>query len=174
MPILSVRWAIILRVHQRPMTSKSQLESKIQELEEELQSFKQQLNNYKDHPTIQEASVGDTLEDGCIVLQKYDGLVLLVAPKSTDVYATWNKGFSEVFLKLEEEGFNPSQFFIPTKEQLNLAYKTIPQHFVSTSYWSSTEVSATSACFQDFSNGDIRSNSETSTFCVRAFRCVTY
>jgi hypothetical protein len=156
------------------MTSKFQLESKIQELEEELQQFKQQLNNYKDHPTIQEASVGDVLEDGCIVLQKSGGLALLVAPKSTDVYCSWSKEFPEVFNKLEEEGFNPSQFFIPTKEQLNLAYKTIPHHFASPLYWSSTEITATFACGQNFGNGFIRGSSKTSTFCVRAFRCVTY
>ena len=63
------------------MTSKSQLQTKIQELEEDLSSFKQQLNNYKDHPTIQGAKIGDVLEDGCIVLQKSNGLALLVAPK---------------------------------------------------------------------------------------------
>jgi hypothetical protein len=156
------------------MTTKSQLQTKIQELEAELQSFKQQLNNYKDHPTIQEASVGDVLEDGCIVLKKENGLALLVAPKSTEVYATWSKEFPEVFKKLEESRFNPSQFFIPTKEQLNLAYKTIPQHFASTLYWSSTEITATFACFQNFTNGNVCCNIKTFTYCVRAFRCVTY
>jgi hypothetical protein len=156
------------------MTTKSQLQTKIQELESELQEFKQQLNNYKDHPTIQEASVGDVLEDGCIVLKKENGLALLVAPESTDVYAAWSKEFPEVFKKLEEEGFNPSQFFIPTKEQLNLAWETIPQHFSSASYWSSTERSATNACIQNFNNGLFSRGSKAFTCCVRAFRCVTY
>jgi hypothetical protein len=156
------------------MTTKTQLQSKIQELESELQSFKQQLNNYKDQPTIQTAQVGDVLEDGCIVLQKSNGLALLVAPASTEVYCSWSKEFPEVFKKLEEQGFNPSQFFIPTKEQLNLAYKTIPQHFATPIYWSSTEFNATNACLQIFGDGNLRSFSKTSTFCVRAFRCVTY
>jgi hypothetical protein len=155
------------------MTTKSQLQTKIQELESELQEFKQQLNNYKEFPTIQEAQVGDVLEDGCIVLQKSNGVALLVAPKSTDVRAAWSKKFPEVFMKLEEEGFNPSQFFIPTKEQLNLAYKTIPQHFSSAFYWSSTEITATNACIQLF-NGSFISFSKTLAICVRAFRCVTY
>jgi hypothetical protein len=136
-------------------------------------TFKQQLNNYKE-VTIKTAKVGDVLQDGCIVLKKENGLALLVAPKSTDVYAEWSKEFTQVFNKLEEQGFNPSQFFIPTKEQLNLAYKTIPQHFASTFYWSSTEFSATNACLQFFGDGGIGSNSKTSAFCVRAFRCVTY
>jgi hypothetical protein len=156
------------------MTSKSQLQTKIQELESELQEFKQQLNSYKDHPTIQGAKIGDVLEDGCIVLKKENGVALLVAPKSTDVDAAWSKDFPEVFKKLEEEGFNPSQFFIPTKEQLNLAYKTIPQHFASTFYWSSTEINATNACLQLLTNGSFLSFSKTNANCVRAFRCVTY
>ena len=156
------------------MTSKSQLQTKIQELETELQSFKQQLNNYKEFPTIQEAKIGDVLEDGCIVLKKENGLALLVAPEWTDVCAAWSKEFPEVFKKLEEQGFNPSQFFIPTKEQLNLAYKTIPQHFASTLYWSSTEITATNACSQLFDTGDIPSFSKPLSNCVRAFRCVTY
>jgi hypothetical protein len=156
------------------MTTKTQLQSKIQELESELQQFKQQLSNYKDHPTIQEASVGDVLEDGCIVLQKSNGLALLVAPQSTEVRTPWSREFPEVFKKLEEEGFNPSQFFIPTKEQHNLAWKTIPQHFARAFYWSSTEVNATNACLQNFSNGRIINGNKTFTRCVRAFRCVMY
>jgi hypothetical protein len=155
------------------MTSKTQLQTKIQELENELHSFKQQLNNYKE-VTIETAKVGDVLEDGCIVLKKENGLALLVAPKSTDVYCYWSKEFPEAFNKLEEQGFNPSQFFIPTKEQLNLAWKTIPQHFASPLYWSSTEFNATSACRQRFINGLIFSSSKTFASCVRAFRCMTY
>jgi hypothetical protein len=156
------------------MTTKTQLQTKIQELESELQSFKQQLNNYKDQPTIQTAQVGDVLEDGCIVLQKSNGLALLVAPASTEVYCSWSKEFTQAFNKLEEEGFNPSQFFIPTKEQLNLAYQNIKNHFASAFYWSSTEFNATCACFQNFNTGNISSLSKTYTNCVRAFRCVTY
>lgn len=156
------------------MTTKTQLQSKIQELEEELSSFKQQLNNYKEHPTIQEASVGDVLEDGCIVIKKENGVALLVAPKSTDVRASWSKEFPEVFESLKEHGFNPSQFFIPTREQLNLAYQNIKNHFASAYYWSSSEISATFACNQGFSSGLFNSNSKTTTNCVRAFRCVTF
>jgi hypothetical protein len=160
-------------IHRNIMTSKNQLQSKIQELEAELQEFKQQLNTYKEI-TIENASLGDVLDDGSIVLQKSNGLALLVAPKSTEVRATWSKEFPEVFEKLKEQGFNPSQFFIPTKEQLNLAYKTIPQHFAASNYWSSTEVSATNACRQRFSSGNIHSSSKTRSYLVRPFRCVTY
>jgi hypothetical protein len=136
------------------MTTKTQLQSKIQELEAELQSFKQQLNTYKEI-TIENASVGDVLDDGSIVLQKSNGLALLVAPQSTEVKATWSKEFPEVFQKLKEQGFNPSQWFIPTKEQLQLAYKTIPNEFSGACYWSSTEYNATFACIQGFNGGSI-------------------
>ena len=156
------------------MATKTQLQTKIQELESELQEFKQQLNNYKETPTIETAKVGDVLEDGCIVLKKENGLALLVAPKSTEVYDTWSKEFSTVFKKLEKQGFNPSQFFIPTMDQLNLAYKTIPQHFASNIYWSSTEFNATGAYYQGFSGGSIFSFRKTAACSVRAFRCVTY
>jgi hypothetical protein len=104
------------------------------------------LNTYTEI-TIENASVGDTLEDGSIVLQKSNGLALLVAPSSTEVEATWSKEFSEVFQKLKEQGFNPSQWFVPTEEQLQLAYNTIRGEFSATLYWSSTEFNATYACF---------------------------
>jgi hypothetical protein len=155
------------------MTSKNQLQSKIQELEAELQSFKQQLNTYTEI-TIENASVGDTLEDGSIVLQKSNGLALLVAPSSTEVEATWSKEFSEVFQKLKEQGFNSSQWFVPTEEQLQLAYNTIRGEFSATFYWSSTEFSATNACYVGYNSGLAGFTSKPTTLCVRAFRCVTY
>ena len=155
------------------MTSKTQLQSKIQELEAELQEFKQQLGSYKEI-TIENASVGDVLEDGSIVLQKSNGLALLVAPRSTEVEATWSKEFAEVFQKLKEQGFNPSQWFVPTKEQLQLAYKTIRDEFSAAYYWSSTEFNATLACCVSFNCGSAIICTKSFTFCVRAFRCVTY
>jgi hypothetical protein len=155
------------------MTTKTQLQSKIQELEVELQEFKQQLGSYKETPTIQEASVGDVLEDGSIVLQKSNGLALLVAPKSTEVVATWSKEFAEVFQKLKEQGFNPSQWFVPTQEQLAIAYNTIRDEFSAACYWSSTECNATYACFQCSIIG-FDTISKTYSYRVRAFRCVTY
>jgi hypothetical protein len=155
------------------MTSIRQLQTKIEELESELQSFKQQLNNHK-VPTLAEASVGDTLVDGSIVLQKSNGLALLVAPKSTDVKVSWSKEFSEVFYNLKNQGFNRSQWFIPTIDQLQLAYQLIPQEFSSTFYWSSTEVSSTGACLLYFHTGTIGTSTKSRSFCVRAFRCVTY
>jgi hypothetical protein len=155
------------------MTTKTQLQNKIQELEAELQQFKQQLNNYKEHPTIQEANVGDVLEDGSIVVQKENGLALLVAPESTEVCCAWSKEFPEVFKKLKEEGFNPSQWFIPTAEQLKLAYENV-DNFSAAGYWSSTEINATSAYNVRYNNGTAYHFNTVFACCVRAFRCVTY
>ena len=155
------------------MTSNTQLQNKIQELEAELKTFKEQLNNYKEI-TIETAVPGDVLEDGSIVLKKENGLALLVAPESTEVVCPWSKAFPEVFDKLTEQGFNPSQWFVPTKEQLQLAYLSISNHFDAANYWSSTEVSSTNACIQNFANGSVLSLNKTFSSRVRAFRCVTY
>ncbi len=155
------------------MTSKNQLQSKIQELEAELQEFKQQLNTHKE-TTIENASVGDVLKDGSIVLQNSNGLALLVSPASTEVKCEWTPEFPEVFQKLQEQGFIPSHWFVPTQEQLLLADKTIPEHFSSTYYWSSTECNAATACYVSFSLGYASNRNKTDTYCVRAFRCVSY
>jgi hypothetical protein len=155
------------------MLTKTQLQTEVQNLETKLQEFREQLNQCKE-VTIETASVGDILEDGSIVLQKENGLALLVAPKSTEVKASWSKEFSEVFQALKSQGFNPSQWSVPTQEQLILAYRNVPNEFSSTRYWSSTENSATCACYVYFNNGCAYINFKTNTYCVRAFRCVTY
>lgn len=155
------------------MLTKTQLQTEVQNLEARLKEFREQLNNCKE-VTIETASVGDTLEDGSIVLKKSDGLALLVAPESTEVEATWSKEFLEVFQKLKEQGFNPSQWFVPTKEQLQLAYEIIPDKFSSANYWSSAEYNATFACGVSFNNGSSFNCSKAFVYCVRAFRCVTY
>ena len=155
------------------MTTKTQLQNKIQELEAELQSFKTQLSNYQEL-TLENAEPGDVLNDGTVVISKFNGLALLASPKETEVTCTWSSTFPEVYQKLQEKGFNPSQWFIPTIEQLKLAYSVASQDFASCVYWSSTEVSSTNACGLDFFNGGVVSYSKAITLCVRAFRCVTY
>ena len=156
------------------MTSKTELKSKIQELEKELKTFKEQLNNYKE-VTLETAVPGDTLEDGSIVLKKENGLALLVAPESTEVSCEWSKEFPEVFDKLKENGFNPSQWFIPTQEQLTLAYNSISNHLSDTFYWSSTEIDSKTAYTVPYNNSNNAFfYSKTFRYYVRAFRCVTY
>ena len=155
------------------MLTKAQLQAEVQNLKTKLQEFQEQLNECKE-VTIETASVGDTLEDGSIVLQKSNGLALLVAPKSTEVKATWSKEFSEVFQALKSQGFNPSQWSVPTKEQLQLACRNVPNEFSSAIYWSSTERNATIACGVNFDSGNSFGSDKTVVHCVRAFRFVTY
>ena len=155
------------------MTSNTQLQNKIQELEAELKTFKEQLNNYKEI-TIETAVPGDVLEDGSIVLKKENGLALLVAPKSTEVVCQWSETFPEVFDKLQEEGFNPSQWFIPTQEQLILADSFIRLHFSDDMYWSSTEIDSETVWRKDFGTGGLISTFKERSSLARAFRCVTY
>jgi hypothetical protein len=154
------------------MNTKQQLLKSIQETEEQLVKLKEQLN--KKTPTIQDAEVGDVLEDGSIVLKKENGLALLVAPKSTEVNCKWSKEFSEVYDKLYSEGFTPSQWFVPTVEQLKLAFKEIPDEFNKAWYWSSSECNASSACIVVFNNGNQNGSIKSSAYCVRSVRCVSY
>jgi len=157
------------------MTTKTELQQEIATLEAKLQEFKQQLNNYKEI-TIENASPGDVLEDGSIVVKKENGLALLAGPASVEVECRWHKEFPDVFRKLNVQGFISSQWFVPTKEQLNLAYQNpeVRKHFTTTRYWSSTEVSSTFACWQNFFNGAIFSCRKATTSGVRPFRCVVY
>ena len=154
------------------MNNKQQLLQSIQETEEQLVKLKEQLN--KKTPTIQDAEVGDTLEDGSILIKKENGLALLVAPKSTEVICKWSKEFSEVFDKLTEQGFISSQWFIPSVYQLRLAFKVIPNEFNKTWYWSSSEIKASNACIVSFFNDNQISICKSFTNCVRSVRCVSY
>ncbi len=157
------------------MTTKPELQQEIQTLKAKLQEFEQQLNNYKEI-TIENASPGDVLEDGSIVVLKSSGLALLAGPQSVEARCSWSKEFSRVFESLEDNGFNPSQWFVPTKEQLNLAYQNpeVRQYFVPNFYWSSTEVNSTIVYTQTFSCGESRHGIKECLCRVRPFRCVTY
>jgi hypothetical protein len=155
------------------MNTKQQLLQSINETEQQLNKLKQELESHKT-PTIQEASVGDTLEDGSIVLKKENGLALLLAPAFTEVSCTWSKEFSEVFESLKNNGFNPSQWFVPSVEQLRLAYKVIPNEFNKDWYWSSSEFNASRACYVNFGTGYQGCYNLSSTSCVRSVRCVSY
>jgi hypothetical protein len=156
------------------MSINRQLLQSIKDTEEQLVKLKEQLES-EPAPNIQDAEVGDTLGDGSIVLKKGNGLALVVAPKSTEVSCQWSKEFSEVFDRLAELGFIPSQWFVPTVEQLMLAYGVIPGEFNGVWYWSSSEFIGSMACPVCFAGG-VQSSSgiKSNTYNVRAFRCVSY
>jgi hypothetical protein len=168
-----IEFLIKLKNRITKMNNKQQLLQSIKQTENQLNKLKEELNNHKT-PTIQEARVGDTLEDGSIVLKKENGIALLVAPKRTEVQCSWSKEFSEVFDKLQEEGFNPSQWFVPTVQQLQLAYEVMPEEFRSTYYWSSSEINASIACNVYFCSGSQNCFYKSNPYCVRSVRCVVF
>jgi hypothetical protein len=128
--------------------------------------------------TPEEAQPGDKLEDGCIVIERYPKTIfynerlLIAAPQETEVLCEWTPEFKPVFDKLKEHGLNPSDWFIPSVEQLQLAYKNASSPFPGWWYWSSDEASSTNACYVYFNNGTRIAGSKAVTSCVRAFRLV--
>ena len=76
--------------------------------------------------------------------------------------------------KLYAQGFNPSQWFVPTLEQLHLAYETLPNLFASVYYWSSTEGTGKTSWCKNCAVGTIIEGSKVITHGVHAFRCVSY
>jgi hypothetical protein len=154
---------------------KSEIANKIKETEDQLARLRQQLEQ-PEYPTLAEAKLGDKLENQCIVVHKFPDvrMALIAAPQHTERYCEWSEEFSNVFKCLAFLGFNRSQWFIPTVEQLQLAYKNCSESFSASSYWSSTEASSTNSCYVYSSNGIQFSYSKTITYCVRAFSLVSY
>jgi hypothetical protein len=138
--------------------------------------------------------VGTTLPDGSRIICKAGGCAWIVAPCCTQVGSTWAGGqynstqvgnkcciceWPGLNTQLINCGFNPCDWFVPSGGsggQLNNPGYVCRSQWDPTSgrYWSSTEINASYACCQDFSNGSIFFGNKTTTHCVRAFRCVTY
>jgi hypothetical protein len=136
--------------------------------------------------------VGTTLPDGSKIICKAGGTAWIVAPASTQVSMAWAGGqynstlvgdkcciseWSTLQNALIAGGFNPTDWFVPNITQLsNPGYncKTQWDSCSSAYYWSSTETGATYACCVLFNNGNANYLNKANTYCVRAFRCVTY
>jgi len=155
--------------------NKEQIATKIKETEEQLAKLRAELEE-PEYPTLESSKAGDKLKDGCIVVHKFEEtrMALIAAPKHTEVPCQWSKEFSNVFKGLAFLGFNRSQWFSPTVEQLNLAYNNCEGQFSATYYWSSTEASSSFSCPVLFFNGTQFTYSKTNTNCVRAFSLVSY
>ena len=147
-----------------------QLQQEIQATQEKLKKLQEKLESSK--VTIENAPVGAVLPDGCIVVERYKDSILIAAPESTGVKCTWTPEFKDVFTSLKNHGFNPSQWHVPSQEELQLTYKNCKEQFSSAFYWSSTENSSMDAFGVRL--GDGRSNGCLKTYAchVRAFRCV--
>lgn len=73
-------------------------------------------------------------------------------------------------IKLIENGY--SDWYLPSKNELNQMYlhKDIIGGFTSFSYWSSTEVDAGKAWFQNFANGNQITEVKTAGYAIRPIR----
>lgn len=140
------------------------LHQEITKTQQQLQRLQEQLEAAK-AITIETAPVGTVLFDGTVVIARYEDSVLLAAPKSTEVKAEWTPEFKPVFDSLKKEGFIPSQWYVPSPKELQLAYDNCRNQFSSPFYWSST-----SACYVNFNYGIALNTVKTFTSCVRAVR----
>jgi hypothetical protein len=154
--------------------NKQEIAEKIKQTEEQLASLRAELE--EDYPTLESSKAGDKLENGCIVVHKFEDvrMALIAAPKSTEVCCKWNNKFFDAFNALELKGFNPTQWFIPTGEMLTLAYKNCKEHFTFYNYWSSNEVNYAISWGMNFPNGILFNGDNNNKYCVRAFSLVSY
>jgi len=134
--------------------------------------------------------VGTTTRDGAVLICKSGGTGWFVAPSSTQVNSQWAGGQYnstsvgdkccisewsglETALEGATRRIDSTKWFVPSSSQLNnpgYVCRTNWDSFDATNYWSSTEVSSTNACKQNFNNGNINSNNKTNSNRVRAFR----
>jgi hypothetical protein len=142
------------------------------------------------HPSnIGNIALGSTICGGRLFCKNGLGTAFIVAPASTQVGATWNgttntlvgnkpcvSDWSSLNTALINGGLTPTQWFVPSIAQLQSGYacRTFWDSFSYTRYWSSTENNATYACLVLFDGGNSASRNKAGTYCVRAFRCVTY
>jgi hypothetical protein len=122
-------------------------------------------------------NLGDSYEGGFVIC-KASPLRWVVSPYSAEVGRTWY---------LRNDANTRAQavsgctgWFVPTISQLQnpgylcRSFWGPSPCYSSTTYWSSTEFIASHACSVLFINGNAFNNGKTTTYCVRAFRCVTY
>ena len=141
-----------------------------------------------------------TLPDGSRIICKDGGTAWIVAPETTQVSEFWgnytacgaidnspagvsvhsditNQNFPVLYNKLISCGFNPTDWFVPCLQLLqNPGYvcRTNWDSFSAACYWSSTEFNATDAYNVFYNTGGVDCGNKACSFCVRAFRCVTY
>jgi hypothetical protein len=125
-----------------------------------------------------------------VIICRAGGTAWIIAPSSTQVGQTWNNSTTTLVgnkccvcdwptlcTQMISCGFTPADWFVPSCGQLqNPGYvcRTQWDTFAAIYWWSSTEVNATNACPVFFNSGLTGNCGKTFTFCVRAFRCVTY
>jgi hypothetical protein len=110
------------------------------------------------------------------IICKNGGIAWLVAPISTEVSRTWYCREDAVTRAIAVTSVTTG-WFVPCIGQLqNPGYlcRSYWDSYSSTFYWSSTSFSSSCACRMSFNSGGTFNGSNPCTYCVRAFRCVTY
>jgi hypothetical protein len=139
---------------------------------------------------ITSCPAGTILPDGSALICKAGGTAWIVAPFCTQVGSSWNNSTTTLVgskccvcdwptlcTQMISCGFTPADWFVPCYQLLqNPGYvcRTQWDSFSAAAYWSSTELTATTAREVFFLNGNATTLNKTDTRCVRAFRCVTY
>ena len=122
-------------------------------------------------------NVGDSYGGGFLIC-KASPLRWVVSPRSAEVSRTWYLRNDANTTAQSVSGC--TGWFVPTMSQLQnpgylcRSFWGPSPCYSSTRYWSSSEFNATNACVVYFNNGLPTTYSKTGTYCVRAFRCVTY
>jgi hypothetical protein len=116
-----------------------------------------------------------SLVEGGYLYSKQGGLAWIVACSSRQVSRTWY--LRQDAVTVAEASNACGDWFVPSRTDLQLGAdcKSFWDSFtIGTSYWSSTENSASDAWRVNLENGVILNVSKATTLCVRAFRRVSY
>ena len=116
-----------------------------------------------------------SIEGGWYICRGPVGTAWIVASLNTEVARTWYCRDDATTTANACTGC--TGWFVPTRSQLQNPGYTCRQYWDSFSsfyYWSSTECNASHASFVFFNTGLAYNFPKNNTYCVRAFRCVTY
>ena len=115
-----------------------------------------------------------SLVEGGYLFAKDGSIGWIVACSSRQVSRVWASRGDAV--TVAQAGNACGDWFVPSRTDLQLGHdcKSFWDSFSSTSYWSSTDTIATCAWGVGFANGTIGNIFKTFTYCVRAFRRVSY
>ena len=122
-------------------------------------------------------NLGDSYEGGFLIC-KASPLRWVVSPRSAEVSRTWYSRNDANTTAQSVSGC--TGWFVPTSAQLQnpgyccRSFWGPSPCYSSDTYWSSTDVNAIHAHRVFFFNGNYDPDSKAGSFCVRAFRCVTY
>ncbi len=128
--------------------------------------------------TIPDVALGSSYEGGFLIC-KASPLRWVVSPRSAEVSRNWYLRNDANTTAQSVSGC--TGWFVPTRAQLQnpgylcRSFWGPSPCYSSTVYWSSTQNTPDSIAYSViFTNGNAYSGNKPNTYCVRAFRCVTY